>query len=89
MIARDQTVKATEAVNRARCADVGITDGIWMHRSGSKVPRHTHVQMNGKRFNLSDGLYDSHEGRNVLPGELVNCRCTYKPVIPGIEDGAA
>ena len=33
--------------------------------------------MDGKRFKLSEGLYDSKEGRNVLPAELVNCHCTF------------
>jgi len=77
VIARDQTNKATEAISRARAADIGITHGIWMHRSGSKVPRETHQAMDGKRFKLSEGLYDPEEGRNVLPAELINCHCSY------------
>lgn len=72
-IARDQTNKATEAISRARCAEVGITHGIWMHRSGGKVPRKTHEAMDGERFALEEGLYDSDVGENVKPGELVNC----------------
>lgn len=79
-IARDQTNKATEAVSNARCADIGIEYGIWMHRSGSKVPRSSHVKMNGKRFKLSEGLYDDDPkvNRKVKPAELINCHCTFR-----------
>lgn len=77
-IARDQTNKATQAVSEARCADTGIEYGIWMHRSGGKVPRTTHEAMNGKRFKLSEGLYDPAVGRLVKPAELINCHCTFQ-----------
>ena len=82
MIARDQTNKATEAVKRAENKRLGITEGIWVHVPGRKSARRTHMDMNGKRFRLDEGLYDSNEGRRVLPGECVNCCCTYRPVIP-------
>ena len=81
-IAVDQTNKATEAVKRAENKRLGITEGIWMHIPGKKMARKTHMQMDGKRFKLDEGLYDSAEGRNVLPGECVNCQCSYRPVIP-------
>ena len=79
-IARDQTNKATEAVSYARVTDIGITHGIWMHRSGGKVPRTTHVSMDGKRFKLSEGLFDEDPkvNRLVKPAELVNCHCTFR-----------
>ncbi|MDR0339624.1 MAG: hypothetical protein LBH65_05035 [Desulfovibrio sp.] len=86
-IARDQTNKATEAISRERCLELGITEGIWMHRSGSKVPRSTHKAMNGTRFSLSGGLYDADVGHAVRPGELINCHCTYRPVLPGLAGG--
>ncbi|MDL2315500.1 hypothetical protein LJC59_00255 [Desulfovibrio sp. OttesenSCG-928-A18] len=82
-IARDQTQKANNAVSLARSAEAGIEYGFWMHRSGSKKPRTTHLgtQMNGVRFKLSDGLYDPDPRvrRKVKPGELPGCLCGYKP----------
>lgn len=88
-IARDQTNKATEAISRARCEDIGIEYGIWMHRSGSKVPRSTHVKMNGKRFKLSEGLFDDDPrvNRMVKPAELVNCHCTFRLDLSTITNG--
>lgn len=89
-IARDQVNKATEAVSTARCQDIGITHGIWMHRSGSRHPRSTHAGvMNGKRFLLSEGLYDPAVGRKVKTGELVSCRCTYQLDLSTISPGVA
>lgn len=79
-IARDQTNKATESISRVRNKALGITQGIWMHRSGSKVPRKSHVEADGKIFDLSVGL--NVDGENIYPGQLVNCHCTYKPMIP-------
>lgn len=72
-IARDQTNKATENLSRARMQSLGVTKGIWIHTSAGKTYRETHVAMNGKEFDLSKGLYDSAVGREVFPGELVNC----------------
>ena len=77
-ITRDQTNKANAAIAQARSKEAGIEYGFWMHRGGTKVPRPTHVAMQGKRFKLENGLYDSAEGRNVKPGELYNCNCAYR-----------
>lgn len=78
-IARDQTQKANSAVAMARSEEAGIEYGFWMHRSGSKKPRKTHIAMNGKRFKLSEGLYDSAVKRNVKPGIEPGCLCAYRP----------
>ena len=83
LIARDQNNKATSALTRARQKELGVTYAIWMHSHAGKKPRPTHVRMDGKRYDISKGLYDSAEGRNVFPGELINCRCVSRPVIEG------
>jgi SPP1 gp7 family putative phage head morphogenesis protein len=78
-IARDQTAKANAAVSMARSSEAGIEYGFWMHRSGSRKPRPTHVAMSGKRFKLSEGIYDSAVGYEVKPAELPGCLCAYRP----------
>lgn len=83
LIARDQNNKAHAAISRAKQLDLGITEGVWIHSSAGKTPRPTHVKMNGKTFDLKRGMWDSAVGRYVLPGEEVNCRCQWRPVIPG------
>lgn len=83
LISRDQNNKATSAFQRARQQELGITEAIWMHSHGGKEPRKTHVAMNGKRYNVAEGMYDSEVKEFVFPGQLINCRCTSKSVIPG------
>lgn len=86
LIARDQNAKAKAVTERVRQQELGITRGIWMHSHAGKEPRPTHVAMNNKPYNLAQGMWDSDEGEWVHPGELINCRCTMKPVIEGFED---
>lgn len=88
LIARDQTDKATQSIARTRDQELGITEGIWEHWPGKHTSRETHRAMNGKRFKLSEGLYDSSVKRNVLPGELVACRCKYRRIIPELGEAS-
>lgn len=80
-IARDQTNKAKAVIEKERRQELGITDAIWMHSHAGKEPRPSHVAANGKRFNISKGMY--LDGKWVQPGEEINCRCTSRAVIKG------
>ena len=83
LIARDQNNKATSAFQRVRQIELGVEEAIWMHSHAGKKPRPSHVRMNGKTYDVKQGMWDSAEGRYVFPGELINCRCTSRSVIPG------
>lgn len=80
-IARDQTNKAKAAIEKARRQELGITEAIWMHSHAGKEPRPSHVAANGKRFDVSKGMY--LDGKWVQPGTEPNCRCTSRSVIKG------
>ena len=80
LIARDQNNKATEAIARSNDIDAGMTHGEWIHVPGRKSSRESHVRMHGKIFDLREGLYDPSVGRKIMPGELVACNCTYRPI---------
>jgi SPP1 gp7 family putative phage head morphogenesis protein len=82
LIARDQSNKANATVARTRQLELGITEFQWLHSHAGKEPRSTHVAMNGKRFPVSQGAWDSKEGAYVFPGELINCRCSSRPILP-------
>jgi SPP1 gp7 family putative phage head morphogenesis protein len=84
-IARDQNNKATSAIQRARQIDLGINKGVWLHSHGGKEPRPTHVKNSGKQFDIDEGWFDNDPRvrRRIMPGELINCRCVWKPVIKG------
>jgi SPP1 gp7 family putative phage head morphogenesis protein len=81
-IALDQSNKANSVVTRARQLELGIVEGVWMHSHAGKVPRPTHVAMNGKRYKIAEGMYDSAVDRFIFPGEEPGCRCTGRSVLP-------
>lgn len=82
LIARDQNNKATSVMQAARQQSLGITEGIWRHSHAGKEPRPSHVKADGQKFDLSKGLY--LDGKWTMPGEEINCRCSWSPVIPGL-----
>lgn len=84
LIARDQNNKATAIIQQVRQKELGIKEAVWVHSTAGKVPRPAHVAMNGKRYLVADGMFDPDEGKKILPGELINCRCYSRPVIPGL-----
>lgn len=83
LIARDQNNKATAMLQRARQLELGMEKAVWVHSSAGKVPRPAHVKMNGGTFDIAKGMWDPHEKKYVLPGELINCRCFSRPLLPG------
>ncbi|CAG4887935.1 phage head morphogenesis protein [Paraburkholderia saeva] len=83
-IASDQNNKATAQMARARQLSLGVTKARWLHVGGGKNPRHSHVEANGKIYELSKGL--KIDGEYIFPGELINCGCVGAPIIPGVDD---
>lgn len=84
-IARDQNNKATASMTRVRQAELGINEAIWVHSGGGKEPRPTHLAAGKRkqRYDVSEGWYDPDVGRYIFPGELPNCRCVSRAVVPG------
>ncbi len=82
LISRDQSNKANAVVQKARQTELGIKEAVWIHSHAGREPRRTHVAMNGKRYEIAKGMYDSAVKRWVLPGELVGCRCQGRSVLP-------
>ena len=79
-IARDQNDKATNQISRENVRAAGVKFGIWQHIPGRKSSRPTHEAMDGKRFELSKGMFDSAVDRWIFPGEEPGCRCRFRPV---------
>lgn len=85
-IASDQASKLNSQLSRARHQEIGIRTAIWTHSGGGKEPRHTHLHvMNGKEFDLADGLFDPDPrvNKKIHCGELIRCRCVARPIVPG------
>lgn len=84
LIARDQSNKATESINRTRQQDLGITQAVWVHSGGGKHPRESHVHADGKVYDLAKGCLV--DGEYIFPGQLINCRCVSSPVIAAFDN---
>lgn len=84
-IARDQNNKATAVMTRVRQQEAGITEAIWVHSGGGKEPRPTHLAAGkrGQKYDVAKGWLDPAVDKFIQPGELPNCRCVSRPVIPG------
>lgn len=80
-IAKDQNNKATAIIQRVRQKELGITEAFWLHNS-SKHPRQSHVDANGKRYEIAKGMWI--DGEYILPGEKINCHCLSRSIIPAI-----
>lgn len=85
LIARDQNAKARTTIERTRRLELGITRAILQHSAAGKEPREAHVKMNGTEFDVEKGFWDEHEQRYVQPGELINCHCTSRGILPGVK----
>lgn len=83
LISRDQNNKATSAFTQARRTELDLNDAIWVHSHAGKEPRPTHVDMDGKKFDIRKGMWDPAEKKWIQPGELINCRCFSRPIIAG------
>lgn len=86
-IATDQANKATQALAEQRAQDIGITRAIWQHNTGgSKTYRESHIEFDGEEYDINEGIYDPEVGYNVKPAELPFCKCSFRIVIPGVDD---
>jgi hypothetical protein len=88
LIARDQNNKAKAVLETTRRQELGLRQAIWQHSGGGKEPRPVHLKWGreGQVFDLDKGLYDPDEGAWIFPGQLINCRCTSRAIIPGFDD---
>lgn len=84
LIARDQNQKATAVMDRARMQALGITKAKWVHSGGGVHPRPSHVHADGEIFEVAKGCLI--DGEYIQPGELINCRCIKRAIIPGFDD---
>lgn len=82
LIARDQIAKSKSVFENERRRELQITQAVWKHSHAGRTPRPSHVKMDGKTFDINKGMYDSDEGRWVQPGELINCRCSSRSILP-------
>jgi len=85
LIAHTQNNLATATMQRTRYIELGINEAIWCHSHAGAKPRPSHVKAGAEklRYNVDKGALIDDE--YILPGQLINCRCFAKPIIPGFE----
>jgi len=84
-IARDQNNKATAVITAARQREIGVTQARWVHSTGGRHPRPSHVKAgkDGLIYDVTKGALI--DGEYIFPGQLPNCRCLSRSIIPGFE----
>ena len=87
-IARDQTNKARAIMEEARRSELGIEEAVWHHSHAGREPRPTHVDMDGKRYKIAEGMWDPAVDKYVWPGTEPNCRCSSRAIIPAFRKAA-
>lgn len=81
-IAVDQTRKITTAMNRERAVKAGIRKFEWIHSGGGAEPRRLHLRLAGQIFDYDNPpVIDERTGERGFPGQLINCRCTMRPIV--------
>lgn len=85
LISRDQSNKINAVFTRARQLEIGVKEAIWLHSRAGRKPRPTHVTMSGKKYDVAKGMWDPDPKvkKFIYPGELINCRCVARSVVPG------
>ena len=81
-VALDQVNKINQQVQILNAQSIGCTHARWKHVPGQYTSRRTHMEMDGKEFNLNEGLYDKDVDKYVMQGELPFCRCIQRIVLP-------
>lgn len=79
-IAVDQQNKVINDVSNQINQDAGLFLVKWVHRAGVRSPRHSHLEADGKIFDIRKGC--KIEGEWIMPGEKINCHCFSVPIIP-------
>lgn len=81
-IARDQSAKLTATVTQARRIELGLFKAIWIHSSGGKTPRPSHVKAGKDKLEYDVRQGALLDGEYIQPGYLPNCRCVSRTILP-------
>ena len=84
-VARNQVANFNGLTTKIRHQKLGITTGIWVTSRDERV-RKCHELRDKKEFDLAEGLYSSCDQKTLFPGTDYNCRCTYRAIIPDLEE---
>ena len=81
-IARDQSNKLNATVTQARRVELGLFKAVWIHSSGGKHPRPSHVKAGKDKLEYDVRTGALIDGEYIQPGFLPNCRCVSRVILP-------
>ena len=82
LLARTETSIYVSKHRQARVAESGITQYIWETAGDSRV-RSDHKHLQGQIFSFAHPpIIDERTGDRGNPGEIYNCRCVARAIIP-------
>lgn len=86
LIARDQTRKAYNFINKEKLKSLGMRKFEWIHSGGGQHPRKSHQAMGGNIYSFDDLPQINKDNPKEspvygIPGQAINCGCTMNPVI--------
>lgn len=85
-IASDQTHKTTELIKRGISLNNGIRYAKWVYTWRSETPRENHIMMDGLVYDMEKGALTPEGDEIIFPGQKINCKCDFRPVIPEYGD---
>ena len=95
-IARFLSNRAMSLISRERQRALGITHAVWMYANAPCMTNPSaptdkdiqqdaaHCAANSTRYEISKGLL--LDGKWTWPGVEAGCKCTSRPVLPGLEE---
>jgi SPP1 gp7 family putative phage head morphogenesis protein len=85
LVAVDQTLKLSAAVNQARQVAAGVEQYKWSTSLDDRV-RPMHAELEGQVFDWDDPPVTNDAGDTNHPGEDYRCRCVPIPLIPELDE---
>lgn len=79
-IARNEVQTVNSQISLRRSEALGIKKGIWVSSDDERV-RECHDKRDGLEYEISKGLYSKCDNKTIRPGEEINCRCSFRPII--------
>ena len=80
-LARTEIAKSQSLLVEAQAKDAGVTHYVWCTMDDEAV-RDSHKKLDGQIFRFDD-LSDKDGDGCPAPGQIYNCRCYARPLLPG------
>jgi len=74
LIARNELKTFNQQLNDKRALNLGIKKAVWNAVNDERT-RVCHRARDGKEYDPTEGLYSSCDGKKLLAGQEINCRC--------------